>query len=60
MLYGAPPMRLMIIAATALSLSACCCQRREEKLKAADTIAEGGGELVKGSSGTLELRATPK
>lgn len=87
-------MRTLIIAVTAISISACCCQSREEKLKAAEddgnllvatkakllkgagealkkegkeaseTLAEGGGELVKGlgtgiEKGLMEVKFTP-
>src|SRR4249919_3566026 len=87
-------MRTLILALTAISISACCCQSREEKLKAAEdegnllvatkakllkgageavkkegkeaaqTIAEGGGELVKGlgtgiEKGLMEVKFTP-
>lgn len=87
-------MRLLIIAVTAVSLSACCCKSREEKLKAAEdegnllvatkakllkgageavkkegkeaaeTIAEGTGEVVKGlgkgiEKGLMEVKVSP-
>ena len=87
-------MRLLIIAFTAVSLSACCCKSREEKLnaaeddgnlivatrarllkgvgeavkkegkEAAETLAEGGGEVVKGlgqgiEKGLMEVKFKP-
>jgi hypothetical protein len=87
-------MRTLILAFTAISLSACCCQSREEKLKAAEdegnllvatkakllkgageavkkegkeaaeTIAEGTGEVVKGlgtgiEKGLMEVKFSP-
>ena len=53
-----PPMRLLMLAVTAIGLSACCCQSREEKLKASEDegnlliatkarLRKGAGEAVK-------------